>query len=442
MDFVRLGLAYSTSYIPDMIIEGYNSLVWHEKHVDGGQFELKSFDVQGLMQLLPEDTLVSHLETKEVMQVLNHTINVVGEGEDARPEITITGKSATDILAHRWVEGTYGKRRYMRHRYTATSAACVLIWQAVNNTTGKDVTRGDTVSGGEPENDYSWNTLDAIPNVVVTESVSSEGSVGGRILEQGMLLPQLQTLLSHQDLGIRCLRPVLPNTMTVISVDSALATRGIIRRTSVDNTPSLCFEVYDGIDRSETVKFSQLQGHIASPEYVISSENLKTHVEMKSGVAEIFDVYRPGDSGLAGWRRKTMEFDAGSPEIPAEPARPRRPKSNATRAQKNAYAQAYDSWYDRWQTWNDRRHTIITDFRNDSSAYALAKMKLENSRIRVISGDISDVSPYQYKVHYNLGDYVTLVGDYGITSKVMVKEYIRTEDANGDRGYPGLVELT
>jgi hypothetical protein len=442
MDFVRLGPAYSTAYIPDLLIEGYNSLVWHERHVDLGEFELKSFDVDAMMQALPEDTLVSHLETQEVMQVMTHTINSVGEGDDARDEITVKGKSATDILAHRWVEAPYGKKRYMRQKYSATSAACVLLWQAVDNNSGYDVTRGDAVAGGDPGNNYAWSVLDDIPNVIVTENVAAEGWVGGRLLEQGMLLPQLQPLLASQDLGLRCLRPILPNSMTVISVDSALATRGTIRRTLTNNVSALCFEIYDGIDRSASVQFSQLQGHIASPEYVISSENLKSHVEMKSDVVEVSDVYRPGDSGLSGWRRRTMEFEAGSPEIPEEPVQPKRPKANATKAQKQAYAQAYDTWYDKHATWVTKKNAIIADFRADSSAAALAKMKLESSRVKVVSGDISDVSPYKYKVHYGLGDYVTLVGDYGISSKMLVKEYIRTEDADGDRGYPGLVVPT
>jgi hypothetical protein len=162
-------------------------------------------------------------------------------------------------------------------------------------------------------------------------------------------------------------------------VDTALATRGTIRRTTTANVAALCFEIYDGIDRSETVKLSTLQGHILTPKYLTSNQNLKSVVEMMSGVIEVNDVYRPGESTLSGWRRKTMEFDAGTPEIEAAPAQPDRPKSSATKAQKAAYANAYDDWVDKYNAWKIKKANTIATFRTSQSASALAKMKKEVS---------------------------------------------------------------
>ena len=101
MDFVRLGAAYSTSYHPDQLIEGYISLIWTERFQNPGEFQLKSYDIDRMKDLLPVDTLVSHLETKEVMRVETHLIEMEGEGEDATPVITITGRTAYAILEDR-----------------------------------------------------------------------------------------------------------------------------------------------------------------------------------------------------------------------------------------------------------------------------------------------------------------------------------------------------
>lgn len=439
MDFVRLGARYTTQYIPDKLIEGYNSLIWTERFLDLGEFELKSFDVEGLMNLLPEDTLVSHLETQEVMMVETQDIQMVGEGADAKPEITIKGRSATNILEHRWIESSYQKKRRMRQKYSATSAACVLLYNAVDNVSGYDVTRGDAGADDTPElNSYTWTTKDAIPNVVVTELVASEGTTRWWQLEEGILLPQLSKILIDADLGIRCMRPVLPNNPTVITVDSALATRGTIRRTPTANMSALRFEVYNGLDRSGSVQFSLLQGHLDNPQYLNSSRDYKTVVEIKSGSVVVSDVYRPGESGVSGWLRKTMEFDAGTPEIPPEPDKPDELRANATAAQRTKRRNDMEKWIDKHAAWKNKYTAIVADFREEQAAAALRLLKQQN-RINMFAGDISSLSPYKYKVHYGLGDTVMLYGDYGRTAKMVVSEYVRTEDINGDRGFPGLV---
>lgn len=439
MDFVRLGEAYSTSYIPDKLIEGYNSLVWTERHQDLGEFELKSFDVDGLGTLLPEDTLVSHLETQEVMMVETHDIQMVGEGADAVPEITIRGRSATNILEHRWVESNYQKKRKMRKRYSGTAAACVLLYNAVDNASGYDVTRGDDDPDTEGVvNSYPWTTRDAIPNVVVSEVVAAEGETRWWFLEEGMLLPQLQKILQAQDLGIRCLRPVLPNLITVITVKSAIAERGTIVRTSTADVNKLRFEVYKGLDKSGSVQLSLLQGHLEKPQYLKSTRDYKTVIEIMSGEVSVSDVYRTGESTLSGWQRKTEGFDAGTPEIPPEPEKPDELSANATKAEREARAQAMDRWITKHAKWKNKRAAIVEDFREESTKMA-QRILSQRKKVNMFAGDISTLSPYQYKTDYDLGDTIMLYGDYGFKQKMVVQEYVRTEDANGDRGFPGLV---
>lgn len=430
MDFVRLGPAYSTTYYPDQLIEGYISLIWTEKFQDPGEFELKSYDVARMKSILPTDTLVSHLETKEVMRVESHSIEMEGEGEDAVPVITVRGRSAYAILEDRWVEGPYQKKRPMRMAYSATSALCVLLYQAVDNNQGVDLTRAGH---------YLWTTLDDIPNVCVTETVSTEGRIRARRLEQGPLLEQFRKMMIDGDLGVRTIRPVSPNRGTVITVNSAIASRGQVNRLTRTDITELRFDVYAGVDRSATVKFSQLQGHLDKPQYLESTQNHKTVVEIMSDVIEVSDVYRPGETSLQGWRRRTVPFDAGSPEIPEPPEKPERLGRNPTNAERTQYHNQMDKYRTDLAKWRNTKETIISDFREEAALEAQRVLK-EHRKTNLFAGDISDLSPYKYNTHYFLGDTVLLVGDYNKTAKMVVQEYIRTEDVNGDRGIPGLVE--
>lgn len=442
MDFVKLGEPYTTQYTPTDLIEGYNSLIWTERFQVPGEFILKSYDVDGMKAKLPEGTFVSHLETQEVMQVETHEIAYVGEGEDAVPELTIKGRSASVILEHRFVESKYGKKRRMRRKYSAGGAVEVLLVNAIDNASGNDITRGDD----DPEtegvvNHYDWNVKDVIPNVAVTEVVDNLGETRWWDLEQGMLYPQLIEILIDADLGLRCNRPVTPNLKTVVTVKSNLADRGEIVRTSTNNVTQLCFEVYSGTDRStgsNAVKFSQLQGHILAPQYLESNQNLKTATEVMSGDIELKDVYRPGDGALTGWHRKVMAYDAGTIELPPEPEKPEELRANATAAQRQQRREDMEQWLDKHARWKNKRATLVADFREEQTKKALRELK-KMRRIDMFSGDISSLSPYVYKTHYDLGDSVMLYGDYGKSTKMLVHEYVRTEDANGDRGIPGLV---
>jgi hypothetical protein len=443
MDFVKLGERYSSDYIPqNELIEGYNSLIWTERFGTPGEFELKTFNIDQMETLLPEDTLVSHLDTREVMMVETHDIAMVGEGADAKPELTIKGRSATIILDHRWVESKYQKKRPMRKKYSATGASLVLVWQAIDNNSGADVTRGDS----DPEtegviNNYPWNTKDDLPNVVVTETVATEGNMRNWQLEQGMLLPQLEKIMAAQDLGIRVIRPVSPSPGKIVTVKTALADRGDIVRTQTADITGLQFNIYQGVDRTSgegAIKLSLLQGHLDKPQYLRSYANYKTEAEIMSGEIEMSDIYLAGGESLAGWARRSMGFDAGSPEIPAEPNKPDEPGKNATKATRENYRDAIDTYHTKMGKWRNKRDRIIGDFREEQREAALDALKKQR-KINMFAADISSLSPWQYKVHYDLGDTVMLFGDNGKTAKMVVSEYVRTHDENGDRGFPGLV---
>lgn len=60
----------------------------------------------------------------------------------------------------------------------------------------------------------------------------------------------------------------------------------------------------------------------------------------------------------------------------------------------------------------------------------------------LFEGEISDQIARGYNVEYSLGDSIMLTGEYGLSEKVWVKEFIRTSDNNGEKAYPTLEPVT
>lgn len=92
----------------------------------------------------------------------------------------------------------------------------------------------------------------------------------------------------------------------------------------------------------------------------------------------------------------------------------------------------------------DRRVTMIDGSGSDIDdvnvlAEYMSQDLAQASETAIFDGAINpDLNPYTYGVDYDLGDVVRLVGSYGLDSHARVTEYIRTEDATGDKAFPTL----
>lgn len=74
----------------------------------------------------------------------------------------------------------------------------------------------------------------------------------------------------------------------------------------------------------------------------------------------------------------------------------------------------------------------IAAFREQNARDALAN----HNYIRAIDGQTSPHNDYKYGVDYGLGDTIELEGLTGLITKAQVTEYIRSEDATGEKSYP------
>lgn len=445
MEVVRLGERYTSAYEPDELIEGYSSMIWTERFLTPGEFQLTTPRIDECLALLPEDTLISHLGTGEVMMVENHVIDTDDNGNEV---LVVTGRDLKTMLEHRHVESKYQKRRKMRKNYSAAAGLAVLLYNSFNNDSGKDVTRGDPNPWDDDhaKEDYSWNTVDQLPNVVITDSVPNPGSgVAKRWwLTEGELWAQFEVFMRKYDIGLRTIRPSGGSSGEIITVKATpLADRGEIVRTAGTGITALRLDLYSGLDRSHSqstnprVSFSVTQGDLDRAQYLWSHKDYKTLVEVMSGAGVGDQSRNAAQKAYSGWQRRVGAIDGGAPDIPDEPKRPKDLRKNATQAEKSAWHDEIDAWRVKHGKWETRRDNILAEFKEDAQDDAKAYLKAHKA-VKMLSGSVSPNTPYQYGVDYGLGDRVTIFGDYGMSEDMIVSEFVRTDDQDGDRGYPGL----
>lgn len=68
-----------------------------------------------------------------------------------------------------------------------------------------------------------------------------------------------------------------------------------------------------------------------------------------------------------------------------------------------------------------------------------AEMSIANdNQISLLSCKIRDTSEFVFKTHYDVGDKVSVIGEFGFGGPMRVTEHILTSDEEGTRGYPSL----
>lgn len=386
MDVVRLGPSGNTSYLPDELIEHYTSFIWTERFEDAGDFQLNTPYIEKMQNLLPEGTFISTLQTNEIAVVEDHSIEI---SEDGTTELVITGRTLDSFTEHRNVRGPYKKKRKMAQEYTPTQAACVLLWNSFDNLSGIDVTRAGSTG---------WTTKDKVPNTDISNGVAPFDTANSRNwwLRAGPLEDQLRNILLLGDLGIRTIKPNSDEYYKV-NVTTGSTNLGDYSHELIVGSPKLRLQIYKGIDRSETVAFNYRHNDFEKAKYFFSNKEHKTGVQilMNSGGNEVFRA--TGAVDYTGWDRRMMSFDPDEPD----------------------------------------EAEFVEEYRIASESDALRELK-KHRRTSLFTADISPLASYSFGRDYNLGDTVSLHGEFRGTQKMVVNEYVRTQDHEGDREFPGL----
>lgn len=388
MDLMTLNM---TTFLPEKLIENYTSLIWTERYMTAGEFELRTPRIAETMELLPEGQFVSLRDSLEVMMVETHVIDV---DEDGNHVLTVSGRTFETFLENRVMLGFLRDPWDTLQPYSSAGVSCLVSWNGLVNATGHEPTRTGQLK----------NTHDAIPGIVVTDSTTHAETPKIWTLEVGQVYEKLLGFLELGDLGIRMIRPTNQTANVVTFNVSTTEARGTIQETVTNNIQQLRLDIYKGLDRTrnngvrEPVLFHYNSGHVETPQYLFSIKGTKNMVRVITSFRWL-NVYangtEPPDPVPTGMNLRVLHMDGGEP--------------------------------------GDEGQEFLP--------LAIQKAQLELKKFNrsvIFDGAISLLSPYKYNEQYRLGDIVTLAAEYGFEASMLVAEYVRTEDETGDRGYPTL----
>ena len=252
-------------------INNWKSVMWVERYLNPGEFEIQAPLSTGLRDFLPLGTLMSHLNTLEVMIVENHQI--VDDQND--PTLSITGRSLDSYLENRIVGQNLAR--------TASAVTDYVLPAAITSTQAVKLINDHirTASG-------VVDTNDALTNVEGHTFITtiSGGPIEARTIDRAEVSGKLIEILKIDDLGIQSLR------RSSFTVDVPLEAATLLR-------------VYKGADKTKTIHFAWYSGDFDKVEYLFSQKALKTSAMVVGRWA-----WTIVDLGPAKYNRRMMLIDA------------------------------------------------------------------------------------------------------------------------------------
>lgn len=356
------------------VIDHFSSVVWTERYGKAGDVLLAVSPTREMISRLPEGTLLQIDGSKEVMLLETSLI------EDG--QLKVTGNTLDQFLNERLFRGAAD---VATRELTITDKPGEIMSYMVFILCISLV----PPSGGELGID---RTLQIIPNL----SLGTYDSTGPEVaisIPFGPLYNILEQIAQTYSLGFS------------LYLDSV-----------TENDYSLKFKTYAGLDRTSEQEVNEL---------VRFSQNLDSLTDLK----EI--------RSIAGYKTVCYAFPSSDLSTDANPA-----------GLFTVPGVAYVDDNAITATGFDRRAMMITvdtltpeSVANEAELVAILTQRAKdalanNTYIRFIDGEVTAQSQYKFGQHYNLGDIVELQSATGILQRARITEYIRTQDATGERSYP------
>lgn len=229
-------------------------------------------------------------------------------------------------------------------------------------------------------NDHVVNptaSVDQFPNIQAVATITSATSEA-RAVAKASILSGVLGILAVDDLGLRSVRYTMHDNI-------AEGTRWL---------------VHDGDDRTDSVIFSWKSGDLNAADYLWSSKTEKNAALVIGRYIHVLYV----TTGVDEYDRRYMivdgsDIDGHLDSAPINPA-------------------------------------LIT-IRNRMTTRG--RQAIRNQPRTIIGrADVSDTSNFRYRRDYNIGDLVTVDGNFGQIGTMRVTEYAEIQDENGESGHPTL----
>jgi hypothetical protein len=362
MDFFKFNPVTDPTILENgELINNLDRTLWVERYRDPGEFSFEGKVSAGLRDFLPKGTLISHVDTLEVMIVESHQIS---ETQEDDPTIVVTGRSFPSHLENRAVGVNQARTSSTRTTYEM----------------GTDFVHDQIVILINDHISTPVSSDDELENVLAeTDLVSVGKPPAARPVEFGSLWERVLELLRYDDLGIKTIRR---NTFGVGS----------------DTYTTLL--IYRGIDRSKEVLFSWKSGDLEAAQYLFSNKNAYT----SALVLGQYVVMMVDDPAKTKYDRRIMVVDGSD----------------------------IDGYFGAMPVGVD-----LTNVEYGLTIRGYLAI-VNQTDINIMQTDMSKTAKYQYRRDFNIGDLISLDGNYGQLETFRIVEYAEVEDENGESGHPTL----
>lgn len=421
MEFQKLdGLFQPTEVIDD---NQYESLIWTERYSTAGDFELVSSNITKCIQLMPLESYVSIKESTVPMVVESYKIV---KKKNSGPKIEIRGRSFDSVLERRGSVNSLPSgagRSVWTVDVVKTSDAAYYAIRTVLGDSSHSV-GGNSLGAVSPV----VSPLDAIPeiNLVVPADFAIASALawnatttyapGVQVSLVDGTATKIYKAVSTNTNASPTSNPTvwkLLGTLTkteIKATDLYSATTELIqanrhgikavRPPNGSTKTTVDIEIYNGADLTTSTVFDAKMDQFDDSTYLLSGQGSTNmaYVYGGSGTAAGGTIVRKNNAGaeVSGLARRVLVVDE---------------QSDAT--------------------------LNTPEIRTSRGLVELYK----NNAIAIFDGELAKqvTGLYNKNVNaggYSLGDIVQFNGEYGLSRKVRVVEFIRTFDATGESAYP------
>lgn len=224
----------------------------------------------------------------------------------------------------------------------------------------------------------------ALANIQALAQVYHLSPVVPRTVKRGSVYDRLMEILKIEDLGIKIIRPGVWSPLNGGSVDLAIV-------------------IHVGTDKSSSVIFSYDTGEIISADYLWSNKKTRNAALVTGTWVETVVT-----TGPTGYNRRMMFIDASD---------------------------------------IDKQYTAVPTGTNYTDVLAALQQRgldvLASQKDTVLTkAEVSrQATNAIYRKDFDVGDLITVSGDYNVFTTMRVSEYVESEDDTGKSSYPTLTVL-
>lgn len=400
----------NSNFQPEATVDTFESLIWAERYSSYGDFEITSSDINTLVKMLPRESYVSLRDSNHVMIVEDHKL--VKPLRD-KPMVSITGRSFETVLERRASVNTLLASVVRAPWLIAAAQASDAAYLAIRIVIGD---AAQYASGGQlllPATTPAVSPLDALPMVKLVRAAdyidlyntpvwdtATTYAAGQRVRYAGYLWSALVTTQGSAPTGAQPaiwqnvsawgdveIKPqdLYATVMELITTNhhGIKATRPGVTGTQVN------IEIFNGADISDVYVVDARFDQIDDATYLLS-ERGSTNVAYVYGSDGAQQVLKT-TTEPSGLVRRVLALD-GSSDSDSASVEVRRTRG------------------------------LIELYKYNATA--------------LFDGEVAAQVAAGYNKDYFLGDIMKLIGEYGLTQKVRVAEFIRTQDSNGIKSYP------